>query len=87
MLSSDWTGDIWVRYEPTNQLIEFPTGAATKEAGLDIEALYARNRHWVILGDSGSGKTTLLRHQAPIAGARARGPDRSRRDGSYPALR
>lgn len=64
MLSSDWTGDIWVRYEPTNQITEFPTGAATEEAGLDIEALYTRNRHWVILGDPGSGKTTLLRHQA-----------------------
>ena len=39
-------------------------GETTEEGGLDIEALYAPNRHWVILGDPGSGKTTLLRHQA-----------------------
>ncbi|MDQ3776211.1 MAG: HEAT repeat domain-containing protein [Pseudomonadota bacterium] len=59
ILSSDWT-----LHDQTNRIIEFPTEATSEEGGLDIEALYARNRHWVILGDPGSGKTTLLRHQA-----------------------
>ena len=52
------------RADPTNRLSEFQTEITTEEGGLDIEALYARNRHWVLLGDPGSGKTTLLRHQA-----------------------
>ena len=69
MLSSDWTGDIRGRFsgalhDQTNRIIEFPIEATSEEGGLDIEALYARNRRWVILGDPGSGKTTLLRHQA-----------------------
>ena len=49
---------------PVKRLRESAPEASTEESGLDIEALYARNRHWVILGDPGSGKTTLLRHQA-----------------------
>lgn len=52
------------RHDPTSRLSEFQTETTTDAGGLDIEALYARNRHWVILGDPGSGKTTLLRHQA-----------------------
>ena len=52
------------RVDPTNRLSEFQTEMTTDEGGLDIEALYARNPHWVLLGDPGSGKTTLLRHQA-----------------------
>ncbi len=69
-LSNEWTGgtlrgDPHETFDdPASWLTAFPTEATTEKGGLDIEALYARNRHWVILGDPGSGKTTLLRHQA-----------------------